>query len=164
MVLNKSQLKVRGIIKKHTKKQVIPVTEDRLTEIISDFYYNFAPKHGFYGRVGGGTEYDVEEAKKNNGYFIFAWQDDIIVAMLTAVFAQHSWDVLISVLRQVGKTEIVALVTAYIFENFYKEFFVPCNIAVFAPVKTTGDRVIQPSECHKGRATDGAVLILREEH
>ena len=137
MVLNKSQIKAREIVKKYTRRQIVPVSDSRMREIFSDFYHRFAAQHKFYGRPGGGTLRDIVRANADDGFFVFAWQDEIIENILTAVFQQKSWDINISVLRQTGKTEMVALVTAFCFEEFFKEFHVPIGIAVFAPVKNT---------------------------
>lgn len=131
MRLSKAQLKTKefydGISKK--QKEPIPLTDEQYENLLSYFYKTFCEKHGFY--------ISLNDSLTNNGYFIYKWQHDIIDAYFTSVFKQKSMDINISILRQVGKTEIVALCTAFIFEQYYNEFGKHCHIAIFAPVKKT---------------------------
>jgi len=130
-----------------TKKSIVAVSETRFEEILEEFYV-FAQRHGFYTTIS--------DTKRNDGYFVFAWQHDIIRWVLQSVFRQESMDITISVLRQVGKTEIVALVVSFIFETFHREFGVPVAIAVFAPVKRTAGILFKRTTQYISRASISA--------
>jgi len=92
-------------------------------------FYEFARNHGFYNTR--------REAKDNNGFFLFQWQVEICEAILRSLFMKIDTDITISILRQVGKTEAVGLVTAFAIEKYFNYFKEPLLVAVIAPEKTT---------------------------
>jgi len=141
MTVSKSQVRVKKYFAEHSKKKQVPtpVSPEQYKYLLKKFYYEFCPKHGYYGHVGGGDEAMAKKSIKECGYFIYQWQDDVVEALFTSVFYQKSLDLSISVLRQVGKTDIVALCSAFIFEEYYNAFGKPVSIAVFAPTKGTAD-------------------------
>ena len=139
-MLSKKQTKEKEFftLQSSGKRTITPLTENQFKQVKRDFYSNFAPKFGFYGSpVPGIHTPSLEKAIKNDGYFIYEWQDKVIHEILKSIFMQKNMDINIAVMRQVGKTEIVSLCTAYVFQEFYNHFGVPINIAVFAPVKST---------------------------
>ena len=108
------------------KRSIKPLTDLQFKHILNEFW-GFANQHGFY--------LTRKAAREKDGFYVFAWQKEIAISMLTALFQQKDTELTISILRQVGKTEFVGLTGAFIFEYFYKTFGVPVNIAVIAPEK-----------------------------
>jgi len=147
MVVSKAQIKARKIFAEHSKKRLVPepVTKEKYNKILEKFYYEFLPRHGYYGHIGGGDERLAKQSVKEKGYFVYQWQDEIIEAYLSSVFFQRDTDLNISILRQVGKTDIVALCTAFILEEYYNVFGKEVKVAVFAPTKRTSRHLFDRS-------------------
>ena len=125
------------------KREIQGVSREKFEEILEKFYFEYCPKHGFYR--------SISEAKKNSGYFIYPWQTEIAENYIRSVFRQQSMDLTISIMRQVGKTEMVALCTAFVFEYFQHYMGVPIAIAVFAPVKKTATIMFKRSTMYIDR-------------
>ena len=109
-------------------KTIIPLTSKQFENLMEKFY-GFAAGHGFYRTI--------PETIANKGYYIFQFQHEIAREILRSLFMQLDIDILISILRQVGKTEFVSLATAFAYEHFYDVFNRPIEIAVIAPEKET---------------------------
>jgi phage terminase large subunit-like protein len=109
-------------------KTIVPLTAKQFENLMEKFY-EFASGHGFYRTI--------PETVQNKGFYIFQFQHEIARAILRSIFMQIDTDILISILRQVGKTEFVSLATAFAYEHFYDVFNRPIEIAVIAPEKET---------------------------
>jgi len=110
------------------RREIKGLTATQYKHVLAKFW-TFARSKGFYRTR--------KEAIDKNGYYVFQWQKEIAEAMLKSLFRQMNVELVISILRQVGKTETVGLAGAFIFENFYNTFKRPLDMAIIAPEKDT---------------------------
>jgi len=81
---------------------------------------------------------DEEEAKLPGMHLILAPQIYAAKKLLRAVFLKKRSVINLSIVRQLGKTELVALMVSFIFTKFFKVFKEPFRVVCIAPEKNTG--------------------------
>ena len=126
--IDKAKLQKQYRASANSARTIKPLTEKQY-ELLMEKFYEFAKKHGFFR--------SIPETIQNKGFYIFQFQHEIARAIIKSLFMQIDMDILISILRQVGKTEFVSLATAFTYESFYDIFGRPIEIAVIAPEKDT---------------------------
>lgn len=127
---SKRQIRREFIEKASKNERIVGVNNNGLKHIIKEFY-EFAETKGF--TTNGRKIRD----RKFKGHLIFPWQKQIVYEILRSIFCQVSLSLNISIIRQVGKSEIVALLVAFIWKKFFKTFSNPISIAVIAPTRDT---------------------------
>lgn len=130
MVLSRaSKQKMKKYASVARKSGNIPGLSAARYYVLKKSFYEYCRKHGFYQTR--------RESIENNGKYIFQWQDEIADKILRSLFQKIKMDLSISILRQVGKTEMVGLCTAFCLEKYFKYFKEPLQVAIIAPEKDT---------------------------
>jgi len=121
----------------HEYRKGCPVIlgDEQLKLLIKDFYENYALRNGWYT--------DIQDAIDNRAKFMFAWQQELAETMLESVFQKKGYTIPVSAMRQIGKSEICALVMIYIYENYYKTFGEPFRVAVVGPGKAMSNEIFK---------------------
>lgn len=117
------------------KNRVVTPLSSSEFESVRNVFWHFARDKGFY--------LTISEALENNGYFVFSFQKQIAEILLESAFRQQKTRLNISLFRQIGKTEFVALVMGFLFDHYHKAFNCPIKICIVAPEKDTAGVVFQ---------------------
>lgn len=133
----KSILKARRIRDARSidrKRYISKLTNEQFEKLLNKFYKE-ARDNNFHT--------NFEEAIKNNGYYFLHPQREIAERILRSVFLQEKSNIYVSLTRQLGKTEVVAMVTEFCFEHYFEVFGKPLRVAVIAPEKGTATEVFR---------------------
>jgi len=138
------------------KRSITPLTDSEFSDLLEDFY-EFAKEKGFHRTI--------REAKEYGGFYMFHFQRDLADALLRSLFQQISMEINVSISRRSGKTDGMALATAYAFNNFYKIFRQPISVIVIAPEKNTASVPFKMIENYidKTLLSDGGDTKKRKE-
>ncbi len=120
------------------KKNALDKLTDKQFKGLLKKFYSYAEGFGFWIRL--------QDAIDNNGYFFLDPQRQIAECILEGVFQKKSRTVNISITRQFGKTELVTLVTSFIYDEYYTVFKEPFSCLVVAPEKGTASEVFKRLE------------------
>lgn len=109
------------------------VLNDEQYEKLKEAFYKYAKELGWYK--------NILDAIKNNGKYIWDWQNDIIDDNLRSIFQKKGWTIGLSVKRQEGKTDIMALILIFAYENYFVTFGEPFAVGIVGPGQMTSSTV-----------------------
>ena len=96
-------------------------------------FYKEAEESGFYCTK--------ERAYKKKGYYFLEPQRRIAESILRSVFKRTRYEIYVSLTRQIGKTQIISLVTEFCFRHYQSVFGKPLAVAIVAPERGTAKEV-----------------------
>lgn len=83
----------------------------------------------------------LPRAKEKKGYYFTEPQREIAECILASVFMKERREIYISIVRQFGKTELVAMTTEFCYRHYSEIFGSPFAVAIIAPEKGTATEV-----------------------
>jgi len=101
-------------------------------------FYQYADDNGWYE--------NLEQSIKMGGKFIWDWQNELIDEILRSVFQKKGFNIFLSAKRQEGKTEIVALVLVFCYENYFLTFGETFGVGIVGPGRTMSSTVFRRLE------------------
>ena len=127
--------KVSEVRKKQMgSKQDRPETlsEEQFIGLLAN-YYKEAEESNFYC--------SLDEAIEKKSYYFLEPQRLIAECILRSVFQQVRHDIFISIVRQFGKTQVVAMTIEFCFRHYNEIFGRPLAVAIIAPERGTAAEV-----------------------
>jgi len=109
------------------------VLNDEQQEKLTKAFYKYAEQNGWYRKLG--------DAIKENGKYIWNWQHELIDEVLRSVFQKKGYTIAVSIKRQEGKTEIMALILVFCYQNYFKTFGDPFAVGIVGPGKVVSNNV-----------------------
>ena len=102
---------------------------------LKDAFFVYAEENGWYK--------DFDKSVELGGKYFWDWQQDIIDDVLRSVFQKKGYTIGLSVKRQEGKTEIMALVLVFCYENYFITFGEPFGVGIVGPGKMMSSTVFK---------------------
>ena len=111
------------------------VLDEKQYQKLKKAFYIYAEENGWYA--------DLDKAIQYNGKYIWDWQNEIFEETLRSVFQKKGYNIFLSVKRQEGKTEAMALVLVFCYENYFITFGDPFGVGIVGPGRMMSSTVFK---------------------
>ena len=114
-----------------------PLNDSELQALKSAFYM-YAEKYGYYKSISVCLS---RKYQKLPFKYLFQPQQELVDALLEAIFQKKQYRIYLSLPRQIGKTEIVTMVASFCYDVFFDVFKKPFLMGVVTPNTQTSSTI-----------------------